>query len=396
MNASKLSINAENKSKLFADAKALVVDDSRTIRDIVSATLNSLGIQTVATAEHGQDALDKLTSFTPDIILLDLAMPVMDGLQFCERFRTRDDAGRDTPIILMTGMEKTDQRLHALHVGVSSIMFKPLDTDELEKRLYLHLQKYQLIKKLRHHEPMLDDDLRIAANIQRLLLPDDDLISECRQRYGVDINMIYLPSELLGGDYWTVMPIDDQRMALFIGDFSGHGVDATIETFRLHKFLREYIRHYQSPAEVLSELNRAMVSMLTPGHYLSCMLAFIDTVHDSITYAAAAHPSMLMSDGQNIHLFDGEGDVVGAYKDAVFFNRNISFQKDNTLLIFSDALVEINQSDRQLFSYGSLASLMHSQSHQGADAIYARISSAIGDRTHQFDDDLTLLCVTRS
>ncbi len=396
MSALKLSTNDFCKNKLFAAAKILVVDDSATIRNVISAVLGESGVQQIMQAEDGRDALNKLAEFTPDLVILDIAMPNMDGLEFCEYLRNSQMSVREVPIIVMTGMNKVDERMRALRVGVSSILYKPIDPEALLDRVYMHLQESRLIGKIKRGEESTGEDLQIAAKMQEILLPSAEIIAECNEKYKLAINSIYRPSEVFGGDYWLVKPINDDLVAVFMADFSGHGVSSAVYTFRVHKFLREYVCYYQSPLEVLEELNRAVHSMFPVGKYLTCVLGFIDIKNNTLTYSAAGHPPMLLVDGENVQNLDCSGFPLGPYADAVYDNKVVSFGAKSMLIAYSDALIEANSRDEFIFTPESLILEVQDMTTQGNDAIYARIFVKVNYGKHQFDDDMTLLCVART
>ena len=393
MSGSKLVTNAYRD--LFSSSRVLVVDDSITIRMILSSILKEQGFAEIMLAENGEDALAKLASFVPDIIILDIAMPNIDGLKFCEKFRNSDFACRNIPIIIMTGLAKTDERMSALRVGASSILDKPIDKGILAERMYAHLQESRLINKINNGEVATEEDLTIAEQILATLLPSKDIIEECQAKYNIDIGCIYQPSEIFGGDYCTVKPINEHLLAVFVADFAGHGVSSAVYVLRLHKFFQEYIIHYQSPAEVLNALNQAACKMFPAGKYLTCVLAFIDIKQNVITYSSAGHPPMILI-SDTVNYIDCSGTPVGAYSDARYTDKIIPFNKKNVLAIYSDALIEANNDLKILFNQNSLAEQIKETSNKGVYIICNEMLSTIKKAEHHFDDDMTFLCLMRN
>ena len=118
-----------------ASIRVLVIDDQRTMRSIIRQLLGSVGINNVAEAENGEQALLLVTAptaETPDVIICDLHMNRMDGLEFCNQLRRSEDARhRGIPILILTGDE--DEMLHAVsrQVGAAKILMKPIAANDL-------------------------------------------------------------------------------------------------------------------------------------------------------------------------------------------------------------------------------------------------------------------------
>ncbi|MEM1097332.1 MAG: response regulator [Planctomycetota bacterium] len=112
--------------------KVLLVDDSKTMRNIQRGILGQLGYQEVEEAVDGQDALDKVEAFQPDLILLDWNMPNMDGLTFAKQYR---GAGNRTPIIMVTTEAEKSRVVEAIKAGVNNYVVKPFTPNVLGERI---------------------------------------------------------------------------------------------------------------------------------------------------------------------------------------------------------------------------------------------------------------------
>ena len=118
-----------------ASIRVLVVDDQRTMCLIIRQLLGNVGFNNVAEAENGEQALALMRApmaYTPDVIICDLHMQTMDGMEFCNRLRRSDDARhRAIPILILTGDE--DEMLHAVsrQVGAAKILMKPIAANDL-------------------------------------------------------------------------------------------------------------------------------------------------------------------------------------------------------------------------------------------------------------------------
>lgn len=112
--------------------KILLIDDSRTMRNIQKAVLTQIGSHEIQEACDGQDGLSKLGAFQPDLILVDWNMPVMDGLTFIKTFRQNN---RSTPVIMVTTEAEKSRVIEAIKAGVNNYVVKPFTPDLLKQRI---------------------------------------------------------------------------------------------------------------------------------------------------------------------------------------------------------------------------------------------------------------------
>ncbi|MEM9165966.1 MAG: response regulator [Planctomycetota bacterium] len=112
--------------------KILLVDDSKTMRNIQKSVLSQLGFTEVEEACDGQDALSKVGAFAPDLMLVDWNMPIMDGLTFVKAIRTQD---KTTPIIMVTTESEKARVIEAIKAGVNNYVVKPFTPDVLSQRI---------------------------------------------------------------------------------------------------------------------------------------------------------------------------------------------------------------------------------------------------------------------
>jgi len=135
----------------MAAEKVLIVDDDDDILLIVQTILTSAGYSTLS-ARNGREGVDMALEFQPDLILLDVMMPEMDGFAVCAALR---DAGLNIPIILLTAKDDLDTRLEGMHHGVSEFLTKPINKFELFARVRAQLHILELAQQLERVEENL-------------------------------------------------------------------------------------------------------------------------------------------------------------------------------------------------------------------------------------------------
>lgn len=137
------------KAAKFPNARILVVDDSDFDRLLISTALKKAGFTSLSMAVDGQDALQKTLDLRPDLVLLDLSMPNLDGFGYCEKIRS-DSTMPKIPILVQTALEDRKSRLAALSCGADDFLTKPLDMDELVLRITVHTERYMMLRDMQN------------------------------------------------------------------------------------------------------------------------------------------------------------------------------------------------------------------------------------------------------
>src|SRR5215813_13554587 len=150
----------------------LIVDEDPAIRDVLVQKLEALGYRT-AEARNGKEALDQVARTPPDLILLDVMMPVMDGFQACRLLKDDEDT-RLIPIIIMTALHAVEDRIRGAEVGADDFLTKPVDDRELEARIRSALRmKHTIGKKLRQTEQVRDHYAKFVPEVVKHLVAEN-------------------------------------------------------------------------------------------------------------------------------------------------------------------------------------------------------------------------------
>lgn len=382
-------------SNQITDARILIVDDSRLSRQVIRDAVQNYGFSTVAEAHDGKQALELALEFRPDLILTDLIMPVMDGFEFCQRLR-RLDGFTDVPILAMTALDKSNDRSAAFSAGATDLIPKPVDRMDLIGRMRVHLDRRRLILRLSEFQKRMDQELAIARSMQESLMPSADAIAHIEAEYPVTIGSHYEASLGLGGDMWGLIPLGKGKLKIYSADFSGHGVGAALNTFRLHAFISNREGQAERPAEWLAQLNSYLCTELSMGQFATMFCAVIDFDSCELRHASAGVPAQLLANDADTgayRLLDGTGFPLGLIRDATWEESCETFRPGSGLLLFSDALVETPDPPSQVFTPQTLAVFVNSQClGAGSEKIPACVVDRLNTEAGQKpDDDLTVI-----
>lgn len=323
-------------------ARILVVEDNIVTRMTIVDSLRQNGFSNVTDVADGGEAMEKLTTLEPDLVITDLMMPVMDGFSLCRHIRSHPSL-QAIPILALTAIEDVKARLSVFDVGASDVVHKPITEDELIARCRLHLEKFFILKDLQEFQKRIEDDLGNARAMQNMLMPDMADIADAEFDYGLSISSLFAPSHTIGGDFWGIHPLgESQRLAVCIGDFTGHGVTAAINVFRLHTLFQKLKPQVLSrPAQCLTQLNAQLYSILPTQLFATMFYGVLDLRKNLLTYCIAGAPSPVRLPAANgYEVLPGHGLPLAAAENPHYHEYRTPFLPGDALLLYSDALVE--------------------------------------------------------
>ncbi|AVM74564.1 SpoIIE family protein phosphatase [Magnetospirillum gryphiswaldense] len=324
----------------FAQVSILIVDDNPFNCRMLEALIQTLGVGHIRVANDGIQGLEAITEHCPDLVLLDVMMPRMDGLEMCRRLRT-DHALSDLPVLFITALEDAKSRTACFAAGGNDVISKPIDTDEVLARVRVHLQNALLMAKLNAYRNRVRDEMEAARATQASLVPTDEHLNAIRRRTGLSIQGVVESSSELGGDFWTLFEAGPRHLGVLAADFSGHGLPAAFNVFRLHVLLSRLPRRPPPPALMMAQLNRELKMLLKLGEFAAVFIGLIDLNEGTLTYAGAATPPPVLIDTLGRASFlDIAGPPLGAFTDPDYDEWCVPFPPGTSLLVYSDALVE--------------------------------------------------------
>lgn len=329
---------AEDMADL-SDCRVLVMEDNLSNQTLISKLLNVVGIDKIDMASDGIEGLKMVAQNWPDLIILDITMPRMNGYEVLHHLKSAP-LTKDIPVLIQTASDTRETRDKTFSSGAADFISKPINPLEFFARVKVHLQNRQLIKGLENKLGQLNAELQAAQKMQTAMLPSDEALKDIQLKYRLDIAHHFEPSSKLGGDFWQLFPISSTQMVIYLCDFSGHGVAAALNTVRLHTLITQMNKHIGAPSAFLQKINTQLYDLLPRGQFATFFCGVIDIERQTLTYAGAGSPPpFLCSDGKIIRL-DTRGLPLGITSRPSYEDHTVSFSPNDTLLLFSDAFTE--------------------------------------------------------
>lgn len=377
----------------------LIVDDAPMSRDIIRACLIDAGYENISLAGDGYEALEIVGAKLPDLVILDLEMPRMDGFELCRRLRA-DPRTRVVPVLIQSGSVSEDGVTRAFDAGASDKIVKPVKKFDLLARVRVHLENRQLVARLTAYHDRIQKELEAARAMQQMLCPQQQLIDALHQRHDLIVQSHFEPCSEMGGDIWGLTENREGHLGFYIVDFSGHGMAAALNTFRLHTLIQRQRITPGDPAETLNQLNEKLFGLLEPGTFATMLVGCIDLETETLVYASAGAPPPLYfgpaTEG-SCRLCDSRGMPLGLQSSWQYNNHCLSFKAGSWIMLYSDALIETEYGNGAVLEEEGLQRL--AEKH-GENIAHDKLLDAIlqdfkAGTNCQMADDLTAFIIGR-
>ncbi len=394
--------------------RVLIVDDNPTNLQLLYQTLNGRGYRILA-ADGGEAALRTAVKAQPQLILLDIMMPGMDGYEVCRRLKA-DPATRDAAVIFLSALDKTEDKVQGFDLGAVDYITKPFQPAEVTARVETHLTIARLRNNLEGRNAQLRvanermrADLDAAARVQGAMLPSAPPDNE-----HIDAAWVWRPCDELAGDSLNVFAFDDRYLGIYVLDVSGHGVPAALLSVTVTRSLSPNSESFSlvteqdgsergfaiiDPIEVAHRLNEVYPMDHAARLFFTIIYGVLDTETGEFRYVAAGHPGPLVirRDG-TVESHQATGIPIGVLGRADYEPARIVLQSGDRFFAYTDGIYEERNVDGEEFGMERLsAALAASRGEPMATAIEAVITGV--EQWHgskAFHDDVTLLGLQRN
>lgn len=331
----------ENKS-------VLIIDDTELQRVMMTEMLERMGIGEIYTAADGIEGVRNARFYKPDLILLDLSMPNMDGYETCEKIRLF--ANKITiPIIVITGQERLESLERIYELGANDYFGKPYNSTEVKNRILFYLEYCDMMQKLHALEKHIQQDLEIARIIQTKSLPDGTESKTTLLSHGIDFDS-YHGLDRLGGDSWFLGELNCGNPIFLMFDVTGHGINASINNSFVTSLTIQLFQEYKQthinnfcPKSFLTDLNQLVCDHVHPGTYSAAVCFSLDEHKNLLKYAGCALPPFKSTNTKTgqVLSYDCKGLPLGISEDGFIpTTGKIELSPDLFLMFLTDGLIE--------------------------------------------------------
>jgi len=384
---------APTQSTTTHAASILLVDDTPANLHVLAGMLKERGYR-VRPAPSGKLALLAAQRDPPDLILLDINMPEMNGYEVCERLKA-DEKLKGIPVIFISALTEPMDKVKAFAIGGVDYLTKPFQMEELHARVETHLKLRRLqteLEEYSHHLELarerLKHDLELARAVQLAFLP-----LRLIEIPGYEFFAHYESAYEIGGDYYDFIQLTDGRLAILLGDVAGKGVVAALLMAKLSANAKFCILTEPDLATAITKLNTSMIHSGITDRFVTLVAAVLNPADHTVTLVNAGHPPPLIyhrNTGvvEDAICIEESGVPLGVIDGFKYASCQIHLDPGDSILAFTDGVTEATDlHDVQLQTTGLYAAIQggsYSTRELGEQVVKAVKKFALG--RSQFDD----------
>lgn len=374
----------------------LILDDSPINIRIVSEVLQEHC--RVLAATSFDLALRVIDKNTPDLVLLDIMMPEVDGFEACKRLKSLPET-RDMPIIFLTSTESVSSEIKGLSLGAVDFIQKPIVPDILRSRVLTHLELQTRTRELEEAYHVINEqnrrvsaELAVARDLQRGFLPE---IPDSDARFSAAAKME--PALELGGDFYDLFYTDDQTICFCIGDVSGKGVPAAMLMGMCRSLIRSKARYLESPADILASVNRSLLEGNHACMFVTLYLAILNIRTGRLDYSNAGHCApVVINDVNGTRMLEDRHGIPVGVTDGEYGETREQLEKGDKLILYTDGVTEASNQQHDIYGEDRFMQTLQQSDRSTPDNLVASITDALDrfrGRSEQ-SDDVTLLTLS--
>ncbi len=320
--------------KNLSDCRVLLVDDAKANLDILVEGLKS--DHKLSLALNGEMALQVASRTPPDLVLLDIVMPGLDGYEVCRRLRQMPETA-EVPIMFLSSLEEVQNKTRGFEAGANDYLTKPFEMLEVKARVRSLLKAKAYSDAVKEQ---IASELRVAREIQMGMLPHD--FTSVERAYGVSFGAVLEPAREVGGDLYGVCAAGPERMVVFLGDVSGKGIPASMFMVRAISLARLLAREIAEPERILARLNDELSADNPSGMFVTFLCAVFEPRSRRLALANAGHcrPVLLPAGQPPRWAVKNLGTALGFEPGLEFERTELTLHVGDALILYSDGVSE--------------------------------------------------------
>lgn len=362
--------------------RIVVIEDDPAILRGLADSLRSESYD-VLTSYDGQNGYQLVLERQPDLVILDLILPGLNGYDVCRQVRSH---GLMTPILMLSAQDQETSRIRGFEVGADDYVTKPFSIRELLGRVRAILRRSEGRSDLANQKE-LDD----ARRIQQGLMP-----AEIPEFPGLRIAGSWRPARITSGDYFDVIKLGNGAVAVCIADVCGKGMPAALMMAGLQATVKAYASKPVRPRELCERVNRVMCENAASHGFISLFYAVITPGNKRMIYCNAGHNPPILFNGASVpRRLDRGGGILGVFEHWQYEDGEVRLRAGDRLLMYTDGITENRNSAGEEYGEERLIDLLMRCEHHDVNALTAHLmEKASGFSNGSFEDDLTLVAVS--
>lgn len=378
----------------------LLIDDQAIVAESVRRMLAPETDIVFHYCQEPAKAIETANKVQPTVILQDLVMPDIDGLQLVKFFRA-NKATRDVPMIVLSSKEEPAIKAQAFALGANDYLVKLPDKLEVIARIRYHSRGYvALLERNEAYERLAESQAELAAEIATAARYVKSLLPE-KLTGPISTDWKFVPSASLGGDMFGYHWLDKDHLATYLLDVSGHGVGSSLLAVSAANVLSSRSladTDFRDPGSVLSGLNGVFQMERQDNKYFTIWYGVFNKVNRSLAYSNGGHPDVLLHTGPNaasgtLHQLASTDSLIGMLPEGIpFETKTVELGPYARLLLYSDGVFEVEGPSGVMWQFPEFVTFVSGLLPAGdslIERIFAKSRELRGQ--DQFADDFSLV-----
>jgi CheY-like chemotaxis protein/serine phosphatase RsbU (regulator of sigma subunit) len=373
--------------------KILIADDNQIDRMVLSRIVRNQGYE-VAEVANGLEAIDAVGSFKPDIILMDVMMPEMNGKEAARHIKA--NSGEDfIPIIFLTSLTDAQSLADCLGSGGDDFLSKPYNPTILQAKITSFSRMRNMHQTLQRQRDMIASNNEHLLHEQQVAKAVFDNVAHAGCLSAPNIRYMLSPLSVFNGDVLLAAKKPAGGMHILLGDFTGHGLPAAIGAMPLAEIFYGMTAKGFAIREILREINLKLKGILPVGFFCCAVMVDLNTERKNASVWMGGVPDcyLLRAASGKVETLSSSHLPLGVLKNEQFSDDLQEFQleAEDRLFLWSDGILEARNPDGEMFGEQRLRALFESAS--AADGVFDDIQQQLAAfiAGSEADDDTTLI-----
>ena len=372
----------------------LLVDDTPDNLRLLSQILAERQYQ-VRAVTNGERALETAQLVPPDLILLDIRMPGMDGFNVCRALKMIA-VTKDIPVIFISALDDVSDKVKAFEVGGVDYITKPFQYEEVVARVETHLALRRLQRELEQSNRKMAHELTLAGEVQATFLPE-----KMPEIDGWQFSVTLQPARETSGDFFDMFTLPDGRLGILVADVVDKGVSAALFMSLCYALFRTHVQQFpDEPERVFEAMNANILRDTNANQFATAFYGILDPQSGVMVYANAGHPPPLIIGegyGRMVRWLANTGVPLGVLPECRWQRREVLIAPQDVLFLYTDGVTEAEENPHSPFGLERLLTSAQAQLGGTAPAVKEGVIKDI----HHFtanrppQDDLLLLVIKR-
>lgn len=371
----------------------LIVDDTADNLRLLAQMLAEGGYD-VRAATSGERALELAAADPPDLVLLDIRMPEMDGFEVCRQLKASHKT-QHIPVVFISALNEVQDKLRGFEVGGVDYVTKPFQVEEVLARARTHLALRKFEQQMEEANRRFQEELELAGQVQASFLPRVG-----PELPGWELALTLKPARETSGDFYDVLELPDGNLGLLAGDVADKGAAAALFMAMSWSLIRTFVeRHPGDPGKVLASVNDRLVGDTHASRFVTVLLVVVNPSSGGLQYANAGHPPayLVRANGELLPLLR-TGPLLGMLSAQGWRRGEAEMRRGDVLVLYTDGVTEAMNADGEPFGAARLEAALRARASNGSEAVMRAVLEGVdkfvGDALQT--DDLALAVLART